>query len=524
MLPTKPVHEMSSSVQHEQEPSFEDVVSDLGSSGLQHISELVRDAPFGVYVDHPSRGCIYVNPVLLSFFGLTWEQMRGYGWTKAVHPDDIERVGLAIEQYEYNRLPFDMTYRIRVKGLDTPRWIYSRAQAVLDDDKNHVASIAVVRDVTRERELSSRIEQGQKLEAVGRLSARLAHDINNLLTALIGNTDILAQELDSPLSQRCLENIYSAFDQARYLTGQLLTLSRKHAVESGLTPLDEELKFTERLLESVVGVGVKLNFDLNAGDACVALSSAQLGQIVINLLTNSKDAMLDKGEVSILTKLQNDRVFLVVEDSGPGLDEETLSRALEPFYTTKDVGKGTGLGLATVRSLTEYAGGEVRLENLPDRTGARVSLLLPRMDPESMPKRKKLDSLELANTKGLRIFILEDNDAVRQSICYSLALLGCEVTAAGNLAEAKETVSEVDEIDVVVADILLPDGLGTEFVDFLRESRPELPAVLCSGFSGDALEGKLDNPQTVFVEKPYRAKQIMEAVNALCVGRKLQKP
>lgn len=499
------------------EPEFEAALEIIGASGMRELAIIMREAPFGIYVDHPSRGCVYANPALLSIFGLSWSEFRGFGWAKSVYHEDGEWMRRSIEEYEHTRQPNYLTFRVVAEAGQPPKWLNARVHAVLDQDGSHIGSIGITRDVSSEREFLERVEEGQKLEAVGRLSARLAHDINNLLTALIGNTDIVAREVGSELGQTCLENIYSAFEQARYLTGQLLVLSRNHAVAAGFTELDSELLATRRLLESVVGEGVKLKYELSADKACVPLNKAQLGQIVINLLTNAKDALEDHGEVVLSTALSQGRVLLTVSDQGPGMTREVFQQAMEPFFTTKEVGKGTGLGLSTVRSLAETADGSVSIDSEKGR-GTRVIVSLPSLEAQTSliePRSKQATT----TPDLLRILILEDNDAVRQSLAYSLALYGWEVYSAASLAEARKVAGEVGELDVIVVDVMLGDGKGTEFVDELRSSKPALPAVLCSGFSGDALEGRLKNDYTTFVEKPYRAKEIFEAIGKVRKGK-----
>lgn len=500
------------------EPDFAGALEIIGASGMKELAAIMREAPFGIYVDHPSRGCIYANPALLSIFGLSWSEFKGFGWAKSVFHEDAEWMRRSIEDYEHTLKPNYLTFRVVVEPGQPLKWLNARVHAVLDKDGNHIGSMGLTRDVTKEREFLERVEEGQKLEAVGRLSARLAHDINNLLTALIGNTDIIAREVASELGQSCLGNIYNAFEQARYLTGQLLVLSRNHAVPAGFTELDSELSATRRLLESVVGEGIALKLELAAGKACVPLNKAQLGQIVINLLTNAKDALQEHGEVVLTTAVRNGRVELAVSDHGPGMTQEVFQQAMEPFFTTKEVGKGTGLGLSTVKSLAESADGGVSIESEVGK-GTRVLVSLPSLEVQTSLIRPPVKEGMGPPDDHLRVLILEDNDAVRQSLAYSLALYGWEIFSAASLAEARAVVQEMKKLDVIVVDVLLGDGKGTELLDELRALEPDLPAVLCSGFSGDALEGRLDNDYTAFVEKPYRAKEIFEAIGTVRKGK-----
>lgn len=500
----------------ENQPNLEDALESIGCSGIAELSAIFDLVPFGVSLADRSRGAIYANPAVFDIFQRDWPELKGYAWAGFVLPEDVERLRLAIEDFEHHLHPVSHTFRINVPGLAHPRWLNSQVKAVFGTDGSHVGSITVLRETTDDRERQAKVEQGQKLEAVGKLSARLAHDINNLLTAIIGNADLLAANLENSQSHAYLENIGAAYEQARYLTGQLLVLSSQHAVSSGVISLDEELARMEGLLRTVVGAKVEILMDLDSKGAAVPLTQTQLGQIVINLLTNAKDALGDSdGVVKIMTRVEDNRALLQVSDNGPGMSTQVLERASEPFFTTKEIGKGTGLGLATVKSLTDYAGGWVSLESEQGK-GTTVGVVLPLLVPENIRTTVFKENPLPGSLGSLRVLVVEDDAAVRQSLVYSFALFGVDVAAAGTVAEARQLASQGMDWDVVVIDVMLPDGSGRELLEELRAKRQELPAVLCSGFSDQELQGVVDGEQTVFVEKPYRARQVLEAIRQVC--------
>ena len=501
---------------NENRPDLEVALESIGCSGITELSEIFDLVPFGVSLADRSRGAIYANPAVCEIFQREWPELQGYAWAGFVVPEDVERLRLAIEDFEHHLHPVSHTFRISVPGLEHPRWLNSQVKAVFGPDGSHVGSITVLRETTDDREHQARVEQGQKLEAVGKLSARLAHDINNLLTAIIGNADLLAANLENSQSHAYLENIGAAYEQARYLTGQLLVLSSRHAVSSGVISLDKELTRMEGLLRTVVGAKVEVRLDLDSQGAAVPLTQTQLGQVVINLLTNAKDALGDSdGVVEIRTRVEDNRALLQVSDNGPGMSPQVLERASEPFFTTKEIGKGTGLGLATVKSLADYAGGWVNLESEQGK-GTTIGVVLPLLVPENIRTTVFRDKSVPASLGSLRVLVVEDDAAVRQSLVYSFALFGVDVAAAGTLAEARELASQRKNWDVVVIDVMLPDGSGRELLDELRAEKKDLPAVLCSGFSGEELQNYVDGEKTVFVEKPYRARQVLEAIRQVC--------
>lgn len=495
-----------------QRPPFSDVLNQLGDKSLRVFSKLLEDAPFGVYVDHPSRGCIYANQALLTQFGVSWQEFRGFGWARFVVAEDVERIQNAISEFEHNPKSLLMTYRTQSSKEAPVRWISVHAQGVFDDAQNHTATICITRDATRETAQTERLIKEQKVEAIGQLAARLAHDLNNLLTAIIGNTELLGLEVKSEKGRGRLRNIELVFDQAKHLTSQLLTLSQKEVSVVGTISLDAELLRLEGLLQSTAGSGVPISMDLNAQGSHMALNFAQLGQITLNLVSNARDAMGGKGELKLSTRVEQDKVIMAMRDHGCGMDDATLQNAFEPFFTTKETGRGSGLGLATTRDLVERVDGSVTIKSAPN-AGTTVIVTFPKVEPLLKKRAKSPD--ELTARTGT-VLIVEDDDAVRQSLGYALALVGYKVVASSSLAEARQRLKQLEELSVVVSDVMLPDGLGTDLVEEIRLRWPSLPVVFNSGFAGDASEqlSKLDS-HTAFVAKPFRAREILEAISTL---------
>lgn len=491
-------------------PLLSHALRGLGDRWLEHLEELLRVAPFGVYVDDPTLGCIYANRALLENFGVEWEEFRGFGWARRVLPEDAERLQRAIEEYEHDRGTIDVTYRVRGRD-DRIRWVHARVSAVLDDEGRHVASLGLTRDATAEREQRERSVTTQKREAIGTLSAQLAHDFNNLLTVMIAGVDLMGPEVQSEVAREQLVAVEQAFEQARQLTRQLLLLSGRGSRPSGTCLVDDELARLAPLLQSTVGEGVELELDLRAPDGHIPIGETQLGQIALNLAANGRDAMKGHGRLRLSSTCEEKRVRLVVEDSGSGMTPEVLARAKEPFFTTKDAGRGSGLGLATVDDLTRLVGGALSLESEPGR-GTRVTLELPRVGPNPYVEAR---AAAPAATDGESscVLLIEDNDAVRQSLAYALAMAGHRVLAANSVGEARRLLAEEPDVDVVLTDVMLGDGYGTELAKELRAQRPDLPIVFTSGFAGEAEAAAMEESSvTRFVPKPFHSLDVLRAM------------
>lgn len=494
-------------------PRFAEVLASLpGARDL--LSDVVWDAPFGVYLDHPVAGCVYANRELLRQFGVSWEHFRGFQWARRVHEADAEALRDAIARFEERCDTIDVTYRVHRDdgGLG---WVHARVTALTSDSGERIGSVGVTEDVTAQRDARDRTLEKQKLEAVGRLSARVAHDFNNILCAILGSTALARGAEDAEAVNENLRAIEDAVEHASSITSQLVTLAGKNR-GSGPCELDAELRQLEPLLSRSLGEGIALTMDLNAGPHWVALSRSELAQILINLALNGRDAMKGRGPLEVRTRFREGDVVLSVRDEGIGMSVETQRRAFEPFYTTKSEGRGSGIGLSTVQTLVRGAGGEVRAESAVGR-GTQFEVRLPATArSERQRERERDDELEHAADgeleHGVRVLLVDDNDALRQSLAYALALAGHDVVTACGVSQALQTFRS-SAVDLVVSDVMLPDGNGIELVRTLRAERPNLPVVFMSGYVGDETAGMpRDLPLTVALDKPFHAWRLGEAV------------
>jgi nitrogen-specific signal transduction histidine kinase len=376
----------------------------------------------------------------------------------------------------------------------------------------------LARDVTQQRQLEEQLHQSQKLEAIGALAGGIAHDFNNLLVAIQGNAELLLDGDDRP-SRHVLE-IRSAAQRASELTQQLLAFSRKQALQPQPVDVDDLVEETRQLLTRIVGDDVLLTS--RCGDAGSVLADpARLGQVIVNLVVNARDAMPNGGTVSIATdrveltsaeavalglEAPGDYVRIVVADTGTGMDAETRRRALEPFFTTKPKGSGTGLGLSTALGTVKQSGGSLTIESHLGR-GTTIRVYLPALAVQS---DAPVADAAPASTRGDEsVLLVEDDVAVRLVIGEALAASGYKVTAASCPDEALELSDDTDRIDLVLSDLALPGMDGLELTRRVRSRHPEAKVVLTSGRDGGGANG-----EATFLQKPFSLGELAATVRA----------
>jgi signal transduction histidine kinase/CheY-like chemotaxis protein len=382
-----------------------------------------------------------------------------------------------------------------------------------------------LRDEMRQRaEMEERLSQTQKLEAVGQLAGGIAHDFNNLLTGILGNAEaLLAQVRGSrELVEPCTA-ILGAAERAADLTRDLLAFSRKSKVETRPVDVAQICDQALRLLEHTVEKQVSLEHRKEAGRCVVLADAGQLLNGVLNLAVNARDAMPTGGHLTLVTREAQPSevggddpqpmVAIEVRDTGLGIAPAVRERIFEPFFTTKEVGKGTGLGLAAVYGIATSHGGEVRVASEPGR-GSTFTIYLPRYEG---PVEQPTAEAQAHHGKGSgTILIVDDEPVVRTVARGLLEHMGYQVLEAADGTEGLDVYrGHADSVDLVIADVIMPEMDGIEMLRRLRETDPELPAIVSSGYGQpeESLES-LGLPVSGFVNKPYRASDLAAAVAA----------
>jgi PAS domain S-box-containing protein len=375
----------------------------------------------------------------------------------------------------------------------------------------HAALLAQVAERERTEQL---LRQSQKMEAVGQLTGGIAHDFNNLLMVISGGLSILDRELTVERRQAVREGMRQAAERGAALTRQLLAFSRQKELYAKPIAIPRHVEGMRELLDGSLGgsVTVKTAFDSDVWP--VRVDEGELGIALLNLCVNARDAMPQGGTITIAAVnradlreygLAGDFVEISVADTGVGMDAETIARCLEPFYTTKDVGKGSGLGLAQVYGFAHGSGGSVQIESRAHE-GTKVLLLLPRSNesPSAAPRRmESFENRSPAAAASCRVLLVEDDVQVASLTSAMLAELGYEVIPVTTGQAALDELAATPGIGLVLSDVMMPGGMdGMALVREMRQRRISLPVVLVSGFSA-AAKRDAESEGIPLLPKPY---------------------
>ncbi|HYQ46782.1 MAG TPA: PAS domain-containing protein [Polyangiaceae bacterium] len=423
---------------------------------------------------------------------------------------------------------------LRVKNAVVPGAIVAMTATPLRDPSAEVIGvIALLRDVTQQRNLEQQLAQSQKMEAIGQLAGGVAHDFNNLLTVIVGCSELALEDFDSVEARRAnLVEVLAAARNATALTQQLLAFSRRQVVQPRPLQLNDIVANMNAVLSRLIGSNIVLTAVLRRDLSLVQADQSQLEQVVLNLVVNARDAMPEGGALRLETDEEvvseaaaaefgvkpGRFVCLTVVDTGTGMSEETRDRIFEPFFTTKEAGKGTGLGLSTVYGIVRQSGGHIRVDSAPGQ-GTEFRVFLPRAVIRDSGRPSVVPEVQ-GSVVG-NILLIDSDDAVRQITARMLRSKGHSVIEAPTLVDAGKRAAELSNVDLVLTDI------GTTDEGFERDF-PALPKdvrVLFMTGGGPRVKGEpraLPDDSTLLA-KPFSRQQLYEKVEeALLGGQKAQ--
>lgn len=397
-------------------------------------------------------------------------------------------------------------------------------------DSSHApyATCGISTDITDRKRLEEHLLHVQRLEAVGHLAGGVAHDFNNLLTVILGFSDFLMQRMEPNHPwQESVREIQKAAGRAAALTQQLLAFSRKQMLVPVVLDLNQVVENLRTMLAGVMGADISLIVSLDRKLKKIRADEGQLEQVIVNLAMNARDAMPTGGELRIETEqltieLRERRdegelppgeyASLRISDSGHGMNAETLRRIFDPFFTTKELGKGTGLGLASVYGIVRQSGGEIRVESEPG-IGTRFSIFLPVADEPQTPMMTT-PKPNLPPRGSETILIVEDEEAIRRLASEILSGAGYQVFCASDATEAiSQFEQEIDSIDLVIMDLVLPGMSGPQVVERLRIGNPSLGILYISGYDLENQRPELPRPlDGRLLQKPFATVELAEAV------------
>jgi PAS domain S-box-containing protein len=481
---------------------------------LRLITDTVSDMVSQVRLDGTY---LYASPAHERVLGYAPAALLGTSVFDLVHPADQARVksevGKAGQQRGATRFEF------RCQHADG-RYLFLEAAStlLLDQTRTPIGAVLSARDVTERKSLEEQFYQGQKMEAIGRLAGGIAHDFNNVLTAILGFTELLLGRLDDPGVVADLKEVKDAGERAGRLTRQLLAFSRKQVMVPQILDLNKVVAEVEKMLARVIGEDVDLVVEPALSLAAVKADPGQVEQLLMNLAVNARDAMPKGGRLTIRTAgvtLGADFVrnhpgaalgnytSIAVEDTGHGIPAELLERVWEPFFTTKPLGRGTGLGLATVYGIVKQSGGYVSIASTVG-AGTTVTSYFPQAQEAPLPApARTIPPAELRGNET--VLVAEDQAAVRDLMVRVLHGLGYTVLAARDGLEALTIDAEHQEhIDLLLSDVVMPGLNGPDLAQRLLRERPRLKVLYVSGFTSH-LATRLGTVggRAAFLQKPF---------------------
>ncbi len=532
-----------------------DAVIVKGVSGPQVYTLLNADRPYRNIVERMQEGALtltpngivlYANQRLAAFLGLALPNIVGQKFEQFVAAEDRERFNelmaedgqaggrgeLALRAADGTAVPvflsvvdlLDEGQRI-ISGIVTDlRWQKQRILELAQVNARLVAAMA-----ERER-AEAMLRQTQKMEAVGQLTAGLAHDFNNLLLVIAGNLELFQIHTRDPWLKSRVEAGQRAVARGTRLTQQLLAFGRRQTLRPLPISVNALLRDMDSLLHSSLGDGIRLTLVLGEELAPCLVDSAELQAAILNLATNARDAMPEGGSLTIATEdAELDRQpngeagpirgghyrSIVVTDTGHGMSPEIRERAFDPFFTTKGVGKGTGLGLSRIYGFMRQSGGHVTIESAAG-AGTSVRLYLPRAEGSAvLPEAPAASEIPRSASQARRVLVVDDDRDVRELVVEVLEGLGYATIAAESGPGALDLLDSGMAVDVVLSDVLMPDGMsGFQLACEIRRRLPRLAIVLTSGMTGLAgavEDAKQDLP---ILRKPYRCDDLSRAIEA----------
>ena len=417
-----------------------------------------------------------------------------------------------------------------------PIHLHRFATPARDAQGNIFGRMFFFRDITYDKEVERQLLHSQKMDSIGTLAGGVAHDFNNLLTTILGYTELLKRELkDNESSSMKLTQIEKSSNRAAELTGQLLAFSRRHPTVLDVFNLNGLVTETMDMIRSTVPSSIDVRFLPEQGVPNIEADSTQIQQILINLLLNARDALGGSGTITISTRIGEDAqaqngvadtayAILEVEDNGVGIPKDVLHRIFEPFYTTKEVGKGTGLGLAMVYGIIKKHNGFIEVTSAVGE-GTKFSAFLPvTHKPLGGDEIVSRETVRELRQRDLVVMVVDDEPDLRNFCVTALGEIATKILTAGNGVEALEQFEKANrKVDLVLMDLTMPKMSGPECFQRLRAIDPDLRVLISSGYSLDIEAEKiLKGKATGFLPKPYDLNQLMESVERALNAEKAQ--
>jgi len=449
-------------------------------------------------------------------------------WLTLIHPDDKNLFFKTLNEHRKRKSVFLSEYQI-ITTDGQAKWVRDKAKPTFNEKGEIVRIDGFIEDITDQKKIEEQLQQSQKMEAIGTLAGGIAHDFNNILAGIIGYVEVVKDEIVRGLPvDGYLDDILQLGERAKDLTQQILTFSRKTVQKSGPLQLQPILKECLKMLRATIPTTIDLLQNIQPHCRAVIANPAQIHQLIMNLCTNAADEMMDTGGVLEVTLDETQisgkncsydctikpgkYVLLQVRDTGKGIPEENLKRIFEPFFTTKEKGKGTGLGLAVVYGIIRSHDGAITVNSIPGE-GTTFTVLLPAADVASELIQEETDKGE-PPTGTEHILFVDDETAMVDVAHYLLSHQGYKVTAVQSAYQALALFKDdPGAYDIVITDQTMPKMTGFQLAKELINIRPDIPVILCTGYSETVYEEEAKKAGIKeFMTKPLSRKVIASAI------------
>ncbi|MDA1306377.1 MAG: PAS domain-containing protein [Acidobacteria bacterium] len=486
---------------------------------FRELAETIEDV-FWVMDARKSR-ILYVSPAFARIWGRPTQILYDspMSWAESIHPEDRARVVKAAAT-EQTTGAYDEEYRI-VRPDGTVRWIRDQAFPVRDAGARVLRVVGVARDITEQHELEKQFRHAQKMEAVGQLAGGVAHDFNNILTAIQFNASLLQSTEDLPAeAAECARDIEDAVQRAAGLTRQLLTFSRKQVMQKRYLDLNSIVTEMTTMLRRIIGEDVVVDVQCTTDVLPIHADPGMIEKVLMNLAVNARDAMPAGGTVFIETSAalvqEVLHARLSVRDTGTGIPPEVQARIFEPFFTTKGAGRGTGLGLAMVHGIVEQHHGVIAFDSVAG-CGTTFTVCVPCVSAAALDDTGPSSSAAFHSPEadGQLILVVEDEAGVRQLVSTILTRAGYRVLVAEHgVAALAQWAAHKDTIALVLTDIVMPEGMtGVDLARAIHRDSASCPIVFTSGYAPEAATEQVELVEGVnFLPKPLTAARLLAVV------------
>ncbi len=498
----------------EAEAKYQTLVEQVAA--ISYIAELGMDGQW-----------LYVSPQVETMFGFSVDDWLAdsRAWVRHIHPDDHVVVEAAEEAAKRGER-FQAEYRI-IRKDGRVIWVSDTAVVVPGSDA-HPLMEGIIVDITERKQLEGQLQQARRMEAVGRLAGGIAHDFNNLLTIIKGYTELgLTRAKNQPEVRADLERIEDASERAAGLVRQLLAFSRRQVLQPKVLDLNGIVVGLDKLLRRLMDEDISMETIVGKDLGTIKADPGQVEQVIMNLVVNARDAMPNGGRLTVETEnveldgayardhatvRPGSYVMLAVSDTGVGMSADTIAHIFEPFYTTKESGRGTGLGLSTVYGIVKQSGGYIWVYSEPGE-GTTFKVYLPRVDEpaEALPK-KKASLTDRAGTET--ILLVEDEPELRELTRMALASRGYSVVEAANPDEAERLAEKLGaKIHLLLTDVIMPGISGRELAKRVSARHPAMRVLYMSGYTYNVIaQGGTLERGVAFLQKPFTPSGLVEKV------------